>query len=238
MNVKHKKIVTVDELAQVVPREGGATWSSLWWIFYYTRMLKYVHRRHYPQIKIFFNKICTDKKLKILCDLGYFQSPQKDVYCATKKVLPILKEAGFMTDILPPIPTGKGDINELHNTDVFVEAIKLPHFYCLLYHDFGYLIPDALLVQLDTKNIQYKLTFLEIEAPKSDWHNYIESKLYKYYTLAKDIQFYNYWIKMCKHLRIKEPKPEELKFSVCVIGNIKKDLGNDFQFVHSISSIS
>jgi hypothetical protein len=236
--VEYKKIVKVDELAFVIPRKAGATFSQLWQIFYYTRMFKYISYRHYIQIKPAYNKICTYKNLQALCALGYLKSPQYEVYCATNKVLPILKEAGFNTDILPLEPIGKGDINELNNTDVFVEATKLPHFYAALHHNFGYLIPDALLVQLDKENEKYKLTFLEIEAKKPDWENYLEKKRDSYFRLAKDIQFYNYWASICKLLKLPRPGVSELKFSTCFIGNIKKDFGNGFQFVHKISDLS
>lgn len=238
MIIEYKKTVKVDELFGIIPFKNRATWSSLWQVFYYTRLLKYVHRRHYSKIKVVFNKICTDRNLHKLCEMGYLFSPQKDVYCATNKVLPILKEVGFNTDILPSKPQGTGYINEINNTLVFIDALKLKHFYTLLFHDFGYIIPDALMVQLDKENYKYKLTFLEVEEEKPDWENYIESKLHKYYTLAKDIQFYNYWTSICKLLNLKEPLLADLKFSVCVVGNIKKDFGNEFQFVHSLSALS
>lgn len=238
MFIEYKKVVKVDELAFLVPRKAGATFSQLWQIFYYTRMFKYIAYRHYIQIKPAFNKICTYKNLQALCSLGYLKSLQHEVYSATDKVLPILKEAGYNIDILPAEPLGKGDINELNNTDVFVQATKLSHFYCLLHYNFGYLIPDALLVRMDKENKKYKLTFLEIEAQKPDWESYIEKKRDSYYRLAKDIQFYNYWASICKFLKIEKPQLSELKFSVCFIGDIKKDYGNEFQFVHTLSGIS
>ena len=234
MKVDYKKVVKVDELAHLVPTKAGATFSQLWQIFYYTRMFKYISYRHYNLIKRSFNKICTINKLEELCRLGYLKSPQKEVYCATDKVLPILKEAGYMTDILPPESTGTGYINELHNTDIFVQALKLPHFYALLHHNFGYLIPDALFVQMDSDNKRYKLTFLEIEAKKPDWANYIEKKRSNYLKLAKDIQFYNYWTATCKILGLSKPDISDLKFSVCFIGTIKKDFGKGFSFVEHL----
>lgn len=238
MIIENRKVVKVDELAPLIPFKARATWNSLWLIFYYTRLCKYVHRRQYSKIKVSFNKICTDRNLQKLCDLGYFFSPQKDIYCASNKVLPILKEVGFNTEILPAQSQGIGYSNELHNTNVFIEAFRLKHYYTLLFHDFGYLIPDALLVQVDKESSMYKLTFLEIEEKKPDWGNYIEAKLNNYYKLAADIQFYNYWTNICNHLKFKIPSVENLKFSVCVIGNIKIDIGNEFQFVRSLSALS
>lgn len=231
MRVEYKKVIKVDELAHLVPRKAGATFSQLWQIFYYTRMFKYISYHHYSQIKKSFNKICTYKKLQELCHLGYLKSPQQNVYCATDKVLPILKEAGYVTELLPNEPIGKGNINELNNTDVFVQALKLPHFYTLLYYDFKYLIPDALLVQLNKEDKKYKLTFLEIEAKKPDWENYIETKRDNYLKLAKDIRLYEYWYGICKTLKLPKPNVSTLKFSVCFIGTIKKDFGKGFTFI-------
>lgn len=238
MRVEYKKVVKVDELAFLIPRKAGATFSQLWQVFYYTRMFKYITYRHYIQIKPAFNKICTYKNLQALCALGYLKSPQHEVYCATDKVLPILREVGYNIEILPPEPIGKGDINELHNTDVFVDATKLPHFNCLIQYNFGYLIPDALLIQMDKVNKKYKLTFLEIEAQKPDWENYLDKKRDSYFRLAKDIQFYNWWVSICTLLKLQKPELSDLKFSVCFIGDIQKEYGNGFQFVHKISDLS
>lgn len=231
MRIEHKKIVKVDELAQLVPRKAGARFSQLWQIFFYTRMFKYMHRSHYCKIKTAYNKICTDKKLQMLCELGYFTSPQKDIYCATNKVLPILHEAGFQTKLLPGEPVGKGDINELHNTAIFVGLTKVEHFHTLLFPHFGYLIPDALLVQLDKENSRCKLTFIEVEAKKPKWNEYLEDKRDKYVRLAKNIEFYNYWNEVAPILDIPTIDIQKLKFSVMFVCSIQKDFGNGFKFV-------
>lgn len=176
MQVEQYRAIKIKELEYIVPTKAGATFSQLWQIFYYTRMFKYISYRNFTQIKTSYNKICTYDKLHALCELGYFKSPQRAVYCATNKVLPILQEAGYPTELLPAEATGFGDINELNNTDVFVKTVKLPHFKILIYPRFNNLIPDALLVQLDEKTRKYKLTFLEIEASKSKWHDYLLNK--------------------------------------------------------------
>lgn len=212
MIVEFKKVVKVDELAHLVPHKAGATFSQLWQIFYYTRMFKYVHYNHYYQIKKSFNKICTRDKLNELCRLGYLKSPRPDVFCATDKVLPILEEAGFIAETLPAEPVGQGDINELNNTEVFISLLKQQYFYTLLFPNFGYLIPDALMVLLDQENRKYKLTFIEVEAKKPDWELYIENKKKNYLKLAKDIQFYEKWKEYCELLKL--PKPDmNIKFN-------------------------
>ncbi len=238
MKIDFQKTVKIEELAGLVSKRGGTTWASLWQVFYYTRLFKYVHRQHYPQIKIFYNKICTDKNLRKLCELEYFRSPREDVYCATNKVLPILKEAGFNTDLLPSESVGLGDINELNNTDVFVQAVKLPHFETLLYPQFKdrtsgkpYLKPDALLVQKYADKRRYKLTFLEIEAKKPGWQNYVENKRDNYLRLAQDINFYHYWTSVCPLLGLPKPDISSLYFSVCLIGNIAHKFGSGFRCI-------
>src|SRR5690606_12964272 len=124
--------------------------------FYYTRLFKYIHAKQYKQIRTVFNKIATKSKLAELCNKGYLYSPRKGIYTATDKVLPILAKAGFMTETLPNQGEGKGDINEILNTEAFIQALKLPHFYTLLYFDFIDLVPDALLVQYDIEGKKYK----------------------------------------------------------------------------------
>ncbi|RPI19465.1 MAG: hypothetical protein EHM58_01260 [Ignavibacteriae bacterium] len=232
MNIDYKKIVTVDELAHLVPTKAGATFSQLWQVFYYTRLFKYVHIRQYQLIKKSFTKICTYKKLSELCELGYLKSPRHEVYAATNKVLPILNEAGYVTEILPPETVGKGDLNELHNTDVFVRCLKLPHFYTLLFPRFGYpvyLIPDALLVQKDENLSRYKLTFLEIEEPKPQWNSgWLEHKKDNYVRLSHDAALYAYWKNICRLIRLPMPDISALKFSVHFIGDISKDFGKGF----------
>jgi hypothetical protein len=230
LQIEYKKIVKVDELAQLIPFRAGATFSQLWQVFYYTRLFKYMHRKYYPQIKTAFNKICTDKNLKILCDLGYFKNPQKDIYRATNKVLPILKEAGFPVNVLPDEPVGNGDINELNNTESFIKLIKLPYFYTLLYPNFRYLIPDALMVQNNVEMKKYKLTFIEIESKKPDWENYIKLKQENYFRLSKDFLVYKKWCEYCELLKIEKPQLNDFKFSVLFICDRQLDLGKGFRF--------
>jgi hypothetical protein len=124
-----------------------------------------------------------------------------------------------------------GSINEINNTEVFLQATKQENFFTLLYCDFGYIIPDSLMVQVDREAKRFKLTFLEIEAKKPDWSNYIENKRCNYLKLAKDIHFFNYWHKMCSLLDLPKPNIESLTFSVCFIGRIKKDFGKGFTFI-------
>lgn len=230
MKIDYKKIIKIDELAHLVPRKAGATWNSLWQIMYFTRMFKYVHKKQFPKIKTSFNKICTHEKLQTLCRLGYLKNPQRDIYVATNAILPILQEAGFLTETLPNVPEGKGDINELHNTEIFIQLSKLPHFHSLLFPNFGYVIPDALLVQLNDVDKSYKLTFIEVERNKPNWEEYIERKRDNYLRLSKDIVVYEYWKTVCEILHISTPSVNDFCFTVSFYGSIKKDFGINFNF--------
>lgn len=230
MKIEYSKIVKVDELAQLIPFKAGATFNQLWQIFYYTRLFKYVHRTHFAQIKAAFNKICTDKKLLALCDHGYLKNPQKDIYCATNKVLPILKEAGFPVKTLPDEPVGIGDVNELNNTGAFIKLVKKPLFYTLLFPNFGYLIPDALMVQKNVELKKYKLTFIEVENKKPEWGKYIKNKQVNYFRLSKDMVVYKKWCEYCDLLKIERPLISDFKFSVLFICDKKLDLGKGFRF--------
>lgn len=235
MEIEQYKAIKIKELEQLIPTKAGATFSSLWQIFHYTRMFKYISYRHFAQLKKQYNKICTYDKLHTLCELGYLKSPQRAVYCATNKVLPILKEAGFNIDVLPGESTGHGDINELNNTDVFVQATKLKYFKTLLYPQFGYLLPDALLIRLDEENKKYKLSFLEIEAQKPKWNEYVEAKRDKYVKLSKNLDFYNWWKDVAVKMDLPIPTIEKFTFNVIFICSLKKEFGNGFKMVSQIS---
>jgi len=230
-----QKVVKIPELEQFIPVRAGATYSQLLQIFYFTRLFKYITYAHLIQLKKSYGKICTAKNLKAFCELGYLKSPQQAVYCATNKVLPFLKKAGYNTGVLPEEAEGKGDINELNNTDVFVQATKLPHFKTLLYPNFGYLLPDALLVRMDDENRKYKLTFLEIEAKKPKWSEYVEAKRDKYIQLSKTLDFYNWWKNIAQKMRLPIPTVEKFSFNVVFICSLKKDFGNGFKMVSQIS---
>lgn len=100
----------------------------------------------------------------------------------------------------------------------------------MLYPNFGYLIPDTLLVQNDTKTRKYKLTFVEVESKKPGWEEYIENKHENYLKLSKDILVYKKWCDYCEQLELEKPKASDFKFSVLFICNKKLDFGKGFQF--------
>jgi len=208
------------ELKHLVNVENRGTWANLWRLFYYTRLFKYIHWKQYKKFNSFMFKLSAKKKLNELCERGYLFSPGDNVYCATKKVDQILQEAKRPEFVLifPTISNGEGYINEINNTDVFIELSKEKDFYTLLYPNFGYLRPDALLVE--KRDDKYRLTCLEIEAKKPKWKEYIEEKIVKYEKLSIDIQFYDWWIVQCEKLGFKKPTEEEFKFNYKIIKNV------------------
>jgi hypothetical protein len=232
------KLVKVPELEPVLNKPAGAGWSLLWHLFFYTRMLKYVHKKQFKEINTSFNKLTTKDKLSQLCKLGYLREVKPQVYIATNKVIPILKRTGFPISILPDQSTGTGELNEMNNTEVLIQATKLPHFYALLYYDFVYIRPDALLVQFDPTKNRYKLTFLEIESKKPNWETYLITKRDNYNRLAKDKIFYDYWKETAPKLHLFFPPSGDLKFSVTFVGNLSKDFGDGFSFISQVSNLS
>lgn len=216
------------------------SFKLVWDILYYTRLLKYVHRTQYKDIRTRLTLAATRKGLSHLCKLGYMKEVQGNIFCTTNRAIGLLREVGYITDkgygleLLPQEPAGKGDINEMNNTRIFLQALKLPNFYALLYPNFEYLKPDALLVRKEEG--RYKLTFLEIEQKKPNWHEYIEHKKDNYLRLAKDINFYNYWKDTVVLLNLRIPEISSLKFSVCFVGDIRKDFGESFTFTSNLEA--
>lgn len=220
------------------------SYKLVWDLFYKTRLLKYVHHEQYTAIRNTFSKVSAEKKLRHLCKEGYLEECEKaKVFVATDQVLPVLKELKeYNINLLPKSkPTGKGDINELLNTAAFIQALKLPDFYTLLYptdfresHD---LIPDALLVLKSKTERKYKLIFLEVEAKKPNWIETLEKKKEHYLALARDYRFYDYWKRTSQAISLPVPDISALKFSVIFICTIKKNFGNGFRFLLSLSDL-
>jgi hypothetical protein len=221
-----------EKLREIIPLSSGGSFQLLWDMLYHIRLLKYVHQMQLKEINPRYSKICATDKLNFLVNLGLLESPKKDIYIGTDKTTVSLAQEGVYVKSLPNISTGLGEINQLNNTEVFIQALKLPLFKALLYPYFSYTIPDALLVLMDGD--KYKLVFLEIEASKANWSNWLENKRINYLRLAQDRQVYAYWKTQCNHLNIAPPKIEDFKFSVTIVGNVKKEFGPGFNFVESL----
>jgi len=225
---RESKVVVIEELKPLL--KGGSTWLSLFKVMYYTRQYRYIRADQYKLIDPLFSKICTKPKLKTLVDLGYFRGDK--VYTATNKVMPVLQKAGFLTRFLPAETEGTGGINALNNTEVFIQALKVENYYTLLFPNFIYLEPDALLIQ--NYGEKYKLTFLEIESEKFGWDGYLENKRNNYLKLAKDLAFYDFWKTASKILGLRIPTKQELKFNVTFVCSLQRDFGKGFNFKQQI----
>ena len=169
----------------------GSSHKKVYTLLYYVALLKYVTREHIKNLEFpGVEKVGTKGKLHTLNNLGYLRSANdtRRIYSATTKTYHLLKVLGHDLRLLPGVPKGTGA--EIYNTDVFVQAIKLPNYYALLYPQFPkekpYIIPDALLVLKEYH--RYQLNFLEIEAEKLNWDYYLQTKFDGYKRLAKDMQ--------------------------------------------------
>jgi len=226
-----------NKLRDIIPLESGGSFKLLWDMIYHIRLLKYVRQSQIHLINKRYSKICTKDKLERLIEFGLLTNTYLDVYIATNLTLPLLKNLGYNINLLPRAVSGEGQINELNNTEVFISALKLPDFKALLYptfmfNDKPFLKPDALLVR--AKGNKYKLEFLEVEASKPLWENWVEEKRVKYLFLAQDRQAYSYWKAQCAYLDITPPDIKDFKFSVSIIGEFKMDFGTGFNFMERL----
>lgn len=217
---------------------GGVSYNAIYAALYLTRQLRYTTPKHFKELdKIYpqweFPKFCTAPKMKKIAALGYLKETEdgSGIYTARDMCKPILEKAGFYIKLLPEEGKGIGEINALNNVDAFIQAHAMPHFFTLLFPNQGYIEPDAMVVQKDGQKI--KLTCLEIEASKKrpDW---LEDKRENYFKLAKDYAFYEYWKDTAQKLHLKIPTPEEFKFSVTIVGAVKKDFGVGFNFIEHL----
>lgn len=191
------------------------------------RLLKYVRQSQLKDINKGYAKICAKKKLQILVDLKLLIVRNEDVYIATNEAVQVLKDKGY-TEVFPAGITGDGAINSINNTECFIQAMKLTGFKALLFPSFGYIVPDALMVRTNDKG--YKLDFLEVEASKSGWNNWLEEKRIKYLELAKDRQAYEYWKVQAGYLGLPVPDIKDFKFSVIFVCRLTKNFGQGFTF--------
>lgn len=219
--------------SELKPLMSGGSYENIYQMLYYLALIKYATQVHLKAIGFpGAEKVATKGKLLALCELGYVQLANKTlgIYSAPAKTLQLLGTLGYNLKLLPAVPKGTGA--EIYNTDVFVQALKLPNYYALLFPQFPkeapYIIPDALLILKEER--RYQLNFLEIEAEKPNWESHLQTKYDGYKRLAKDIQAYYYWKVYSGYLKLPCPLVEEFKFRVMIIGSITKDWGKGFEF--------
>lgn len=227
-----------EELRSIIPLSSGGSFELLWGMLYHIRLLKYIRQKQLKLINTRYNLVGSKNKLIALQELDLIKNTQQDIYISTVKSLTLLRQLGYKTNYLPKNIAGEGSINEINNTEVFIQALKLSDFLALLYPVFyedekPYLKPDALLVR-GTKE-RYKLEFLEIEASKSNWNDWLENKRINYLRLSKDKQAYSYWKVIADYLSLPMPDIKDFKFSVIVVGKVNKDFGTGFNFRESLN---
>jgi len=205
------------------------SYEAVWDMLHDIRRLKYVRQNQLSRINNRYTKTCSPKKITRLIELGLIKKSENGIIISTEKSLQFLKQLNYNTTILPKNISGDGSINELNNTEVFIQALNLPDFFALLYPDFEYLKPDALLIR-GTKE-KYKLEFLEVEASKSNWDNWLENKRINYLKLAGEKRVFSYWVSQCKLLDLPVPGINDFRFSVSIIGKLNKDFGEGFKFL-------
>ncbi len=219
--------------SELKPLMSGGSYENIYQMLYYLALLKYVAQGHlkaigFPGVE----KVATKKKLQVLSELGYVRLANENlgIFSATAKTLWLLQAVGHNLNLLPAVPKGIGF--EIYNTDVFVQALKLPNYFALLYPQFPkeapYIIPDALLILKEER--RYQLNFLEIEAEKPNWEAHLQTKYDGYKRLANDMAVYNYWKVYSRYLKLPCPPVEKFMFRVMIIGSVKKDWGKGFEF--------
>jgi len=232
--------VDIDEIEHKLTlnftRNSWGSFEAIWDMLYNIRRVKYIRRNQISQIKKSYNKTCSPDKIDLLIELGLLEKTNNDILITTDYSVKLLEQLGKNVSILPEIIKGEGSINEFNNTEVFIQALKLPDFIALLYPRFPknnpYLIPDALLIR-GTKE-KYKLEFLEIEVSKSNWDDWLENKRINYLKLAAEKRPHTYWSWQCGLLNLAAPDIKGFKFSVSIIGKVKKDFGEGFNFMEEL----
>ena len=204
-------------------------------LYYYIRLLRYSTQAQLRSLSFSgVSKVATKDILDELVNIGQISVIEKDpkIYIANETTDKILKAVSFDQDkyfkIFKPLPKGIDTANDIKNSEVFVQALKLPNYYFLLFPDFTYIRPDALLILKEGK--KYKLKFLEIETEQSNWEQRLNKMRENYLKLKSDLVIFEYWKKMARFLLLGEPKIIDFKFSVLIIGNINKNWGKGFEF--------
>ncbi|OGU39018.1 MAG: hypothetical protein A2X61_00780 [Ignavibacteria bacterium GWB2_35_12] len=204
-------------------------------LYYFIRLLKYTTQSQLRSLSFSgVSKVATKDILDELVNIRHISAIEKDrkIYIANETTEKILKAVSFNQDnyfkVFTPLPKGTDTANETKNSEVFIQSLKLPNYYFLLFPDFTYIRPDALLVLKEGK--KYKLKFLEIETEQSNWEQRLDKMRNNYLKLKTDMAVFEYWKKMARFLLLPEPNIFDFKFSVLIIGSINKNWGKGFEF--------
>ena len=223
-----------DKIRDIIQLDKGGSYNLAIKLVFYTRLFRYVKRDQYKKIDSKFSVISSKDRLQKFVDIGVLEQ-SNDIYKATEESTELIIDDGFNKLLLPKIVSGFGNINAINNTEVLIQTKFLSDYRHLCYPNFEYVIPDALLIRQQENKIKFQ--FLEIEAKKPKWEDYLLRKKKNYIKLSKDIRVFNYCLKVCEHLGLTKIKIETFKFSVVFISEIKEDFGNGFMFVNKLEDI-
>lgn len=211
-------------------------------LYYFIRLLKYSTRDQLNSIGFSgSSKVATKEILKSLVELGHISTAgtSGNVFIPNETTDSIIRSVKYNNSryfkIFAPLPKGIETSNDIKNTKVFIQAIKMKHYHFILFPGFDYVKPDALLVLKD--NERYKLSFLEVETEQSNWSQRFEKMRDNYHRLAKDRIVYDYWLNTASQLNLAKPDMLDFCFSVIVVSDIDKDLGSGFTFRKNLNGI-
>jgi len=202
---------------ELVELAAGSSHNRIILTIYYAALLRYSTQDHLQEL-VKSKSIATKKKLQVLCDHGYLVN-NDGIFTATYKSLDFLEKQGYNRKLLPSPAKGAGV--EIYNSDAICKLLQRPFYRSFLYPNFNYLMPDGLLVLADGD--RYQLNFIEIEAKKPKWAEYLEAKRVNYERLARDEIVYRYWQGIAPHVGLPCPPIEQFKFSVMCIGGLNAD---------------
>ena len=212
-----------NELKPLCYHEGVTvrSYQQFFRLYYFICLLRYSTQPQLRRLKFSgVTKVATKEMLTKLVDFGHISLTGKnnDVYIPNELTYKIVKSVKYNESnyfkIFGNLPKGIEASNDIKNTDVFVNEILNKYYYFLLFPDFTYIIPDALLVSKNGNS--YKLTFLEIETKQSNTAERIERMKYNYNKLSKDIIVYQYWQGIAPLLDLPIPNIHNFKFSYSI----------------------
>lgn len=217
---------------------GGSYQSFFQWL-HNAALMRYTTEEHLKQLHEYAGKYATPKKLNTLREAGYIAAIRNgDVFVLTKKGFQALDEQPKLnTSILQRDFRGMDLKHTLEITQALINIRQEEHFFTVFYptltvfnSDQRELKPDACIVY--RKENAYKIVFLEVENPKPDsyWTEHLEGKHDQYNRIAKDIRTFDWWKEQAGKLKLPIPVLPDFCFSIRVIGNIKKEWGEGFEF--------
>lgn len=163
--------------------------------------------------------IATKQSLQALCDLEIIAS-SNGAFFISDKGWELLEKTDYPISHLSKRKRAEPAEHTLKITDHLLSVIEDDNFYTAIYPQFDIkgwpsLIPDLGLVYYNGQ--ECKLVFVEVElSAKTD--GYLEDKMRRYRIIAKQKETYDWWIRLCKQIKLPECKITDFRFSVEVAG--------------------